>query len=260
MRLFFIVATLLFLSVSAAQAKYASIIIDAETGTVLHEQNADTQNYPASLTKMMTLYMLFDEIKAGKISLQDRMKVSPQASRSSPSKLYLEPGSTITVQNAILALAVKSANDVAVVVAEHLGGTERKFAVMMNGRAKEIGLRNTTFKNASGSPNSKQKSTARDLATLAMALYNNHQEFYQYFSVKEFTYKDKTYKYHNKMLKTYPGTDGIKTGYIRASGFNIATSVERDGKRMFGVVMGMNTWKERNEHMSNLFDGAFNGK
>ena len=242
---------------SNAWAKYASIIVDAETGRVIHDDHADDRNYPASLTKMMTLYLLFEAIEDGRVKITDSFTVSKYASSKQPSKLGLKPGNRITVQKAILALAVKSANDVAVVVAENLAGTEKNFALKMTQKARQLGMLNTTFKNASGLHNRKQKSSARDMVKLGMALYNNFPGFYPYFSVRQFSYDGKIYKSHNKLLTKYDGTDGIKTGYVRASGFNIVVSVERNGRRLFAVVMGGENGKWRDKRAMILLNTAY---
>lgn len=240
-----------------AAAKYASIVIDADTGEVLHETNADTRNFPASLTKMMTLYLLFEAIERGDITLAKKLTVSAHAAGQEPSKLGLKKGNKISVENVILALVVKSANDAAVVAAEALGETESGFAKLMTAKAKALGMTNTTFKNASGLPNSKQLSTAHDMAILAQALMRDFPQYYHYFSRKSFNYKGKTYETHNKLLITYPGADGLKTGYTRASGYNVALSAERDGRRLIVVVFGGQTATTRNIHAANLLDGAF---
>ncbi len=244
-------------SVREAEAKYASIVIDLESGQVLHEKNADTRNYPASLTKMMTLYMVFEALDKGKLSLDTKMKVSRRAAGMAPSKLGLREGETIQVEDAILALVTKSANDVAVVVAEHLGGTEMKFATMMTERAGKLGMTRTTFRNASGLPNKNQLSTARDMARLSVALMRNYPKYYGYFSTTSFAWKGNTYRNHNNLLKRYEGTDGVKTGYTQASGFNLAASVVRNGRRLVAVVFGGKTANSRDTHIMSLLDGGF---
>jgi D-alanyl-D-alanine carboxypeptidase len=240
-----------------AFAKYASIVVEAHNGRVIHSDNADTQNYPASLTKIMTLYMVFDALDAGKLKLDDRFPVSARAAGQAPSKLGLAVGETISVENAIKALVTKSANDIATVVAEGLGGTEIAFARDMTARARALGMDNTTFRNASGLPNSAQLSTARDMATLARSLMQRFPHYYHYFSIKTFTYGSRTYGNHNNLLGHYEGTDGIKTGYIRASGFNLVASVERNGTRLIGVVFGGKTQRSRDEHMQSLLNSSW---
>ncbi|WP_240932949.1 D-alanyl-D-alanine carboxypeptidase family protein [Pelagibius litoralis] len=251
------ITTFAAVTTSDAQARYASMVVDAETGQVLHAVNADTRNYPASLTKIMTLYMVFDALEKGKLTLKQKLKVSKRASGMPPSKLGLKAGETITVEQAIRALSTKSANDVAVVVAEALAGKETTFAQVMTKRARTLGMSRTTFRNASGLPNRAQKSTARDMTRLAKALMADFPQYYHYFSVGSFTYKGRTHRSHNKLLKTYKGTDGIKTGYIRASGFNLVASVERSGRRVIAVVFGGKTSKSRDRHMVKLLDRGF---
>lgn len=242
---------------SSALAKYAAFIVDAETGRVYHETNADTRNYPASLTKMMTLYLLFEAIEQGDMTLQSKMKVSARASRQPSSKLWLAPGSTISAEDAILALIVRSANDVAVVVAEHLGKTERSFGKLMTKKAQELGMTRTIFRNASGLPNRGQLSTARDMSVLARSLMNDFPQYYDFFSRTKFTYGDTTFRGHNKFMSRYPGADGLKTGYINASGFNLAASAKRDGHRLIGVVFGGKSAKQRDRHLASLMDKGF---
>lgn len=240
-----------------AEAKYASIVIDAATGTVLHETNADTRNYPASLTKMMTLYLVFEALERGEITFNTKWKVSSKAAKQQPSKLNLKTGSTIAVEDAILALVTKSANDVAMVVAEGLGKSESGFAKLMNAKAKALGMNKTVFYNPHGLPDKRQLSTARDMATLSIALLRDFPQYYHFFATHDFTYKGKRYDNHNKLLKSYGGVDGIKTGYTRASGFNISVSAVRDGRRLIAVVFGGKTSAIRNSHASDLLDKAF---
>ena len=240
-----------------AQARYASIVVDAETGEVLRSRNADIRRYPASLTKMMTLYLLFEAIDQGRLSLDSKLKVSKRAAGQPPSKLGPGAGSTIRVEDAIRALVVKSANDIAVVVAEALGGTEVKFAQKMTSKARALGMTRTAFRNASGLPNRKQRSTARDMAQLARALMRDFPHRYHYFDDERFRYRGREHRTPNKLLGRYRGMDGIKTGYIRASGFNLVASAERDGRRVIAVVFGGKTSRSRNSHMANLLDLGF---
>lgn len=238
-------------------AKYASLVIEEETGRVLHERHADVRRHPASLTKIMTLYMVFNALQRGEITMDTPMKVSRRAEGMAPSKLGLNRGTKITVRDAILALVTKSANDAAVVVAEHLGGTEIDFARMMTETAKQIGMKNTTFRNASGLYNKHQLSTARDMATLARRIHADFPAYFDMFSVQQFTYKGRTYKNHNNLLGRYHGADGIKTGYIGAAGFNLVASVQRDNVRLIGVVFGGRSSKTRDRHMVDLLDKSF---
>ncbi len=242
---------------SSAKAKYASFIINENTKRIYHNTNADTRNYPASLTKIMTLYMIFDALKNKKISMNTKLKVSKRASRQPPSKLNLSAGSNITVKNAILALITKSANDVATVVAENLGKSERNFSRLMTRKARKLGMTRSTFKNASGLPNRGQLSTARDMAVLGMAIRKNHPNFFKLFKTKSFVYKGVKYTNHNNLLSSYSGTDGIKTGYTNASGFNLVASVERNGQRIIGVVFGGKKARSRDKHMISLLNKYF---
>lgn len=245
------------LASSATYAKKAAIVIDFDTKEVLFEVNANTKNYPASLTKIMTLYILFDQINKGFFNNETKLKVSKIASSRSPSKLYLEPGSYIKVEDAIMALIIKSANDVATVVAENISGTEKEFAKLMTKYARNLGMANTTFKNASGLPNRAQLTTARDISILSHALISNFPEEYKLFSKQKFTYNGKTYKTHNKLMLSYEGADGIKTGYIRASGFQLAFSAVRNNKRLVGVIFGGDTGKQRDRSLKIIMDKEF---
>lgn len=240
-----------------AQAKYASLVVDADSGEILHATNEETRNYPASLTKMMTLYMIFDRLERKRWSLATKLKVSRRAARQPASKLGLRAGSTITVKQAILALATKSANDVATTVAENISGRERNFALKMTAKARSLGMSKTTFRNASGLPHRAQMSTAKDMSILARALLRDFPDYYHYFSTRSFRYGGITHRTHNKLLKTYPGADGFKTGYIRASGFNLVASAKRKGRRIIGVVFGGRSSKQRNRHMVTLLDKGF---
>lgn len=237
--------------------KYASIVVDLETGQVLHDRDADEPRHPASLTKVMTLYIVFDALESGKLKLTDKMTVSKAASRAQPSKLGLKAGSTIKVEDAIRALVTKSANDVAIVIAEKLGGTETKFVAKMNAKAKELGMLNTTFRNASGLPDKKQITTARDMAKLAEAIYMDHKTRYNYFSLSSFTWGKRKYMNHNELLKRVDGVDGIKTGFTNASGYNLMASAERNGRRVIAVMMGGSTGRSRDAHVADLIEAAF---
>ena len=245
------------MTATPAQAKYAAVVVDAETGEVLHARNSNTRRYPASLVKMMTLYMVFDALEKGELKLNQRLRVSRRAAGMPPSKLGLRRGQTIRVKDAILALVTKSANDVAVVVAEALGRTESQFAKKMTKKARRLGMKRTTFRNASGLPNRKQLSTARDMATLARALIRDFPQHYHYFNTKSFKYKGRRYRNHNKLLRTYKGADGIKTGYIRAAGYNLVASSVRNGRRVIAVVFGGKTSRSRNRHTATLLDRGF---
>lgn len=243
--------------VAMANPKYASIVMDADTGKVLRARNANKRLHPASLTKVMTLMLLFDAMEKGRVRLSDRIYVSQHAADMVPSKLGLAPKSYIRVRDAIAALTVKSANDVAVAVAEHLGGSETNFARMMTFRAKQIGMNRTRFMNASGLHHRRQISTARDMAVMAQYVIKNYPQYYGYFSRTKFNYAGKTYRSHNRLQQTYPGMDGMKTGYVRASGFNLIASAKRDGRRVIAVVFGGKTSRSRNAHMALLLDDGF---
>jgi D-alanyl-D-alanine carboxypeptidase len=241
----------------AAAARMSSLVVDADSGEILTADNPDLQNYPASLTKMMTLYLTFEALQSGRIKLDSRLPVSAHAASQAPSKLSLAPGSMIVLDDAIRGIAVKSANDAAVVVAETLGGSEARFAQMMTAKAHALGMTNTQFRNASGLPNRGQVTTARDIALLALALRRDFPKHYHYFSNVEFSYLGQTHINHNHMLGKVNGVDGLKTGFIRASGFNIATSAERQGRRIVGVVLGGTSPSLRDQHMADLLDEGF---
>lgn len=243
--------------VAAANPLYSALVVDPDTGAVLHENAADKLLHPASLTKVMTLIMLFDALKRGRIRMHDRMYVSAYAQGMIPSKIGLEAGESIRVRDAIAALATKSANDVAAVVAEHLGGSEKNFARMMTFRARQIGMKDTVFMNASGLHHKRQVSTARDMAVMAQFLIDDYRYYYKFFGQTEFTYRGVTYRSHNRLMETYSGMDGLKTGYISASGFNLISSAVRDGRRLIAVVFGGKTAKSRNAQMAKLLDHGF---
>lgn len=257
-------AILLFfaLAVSCSQSalandKYASIVIDADTGMVLHERYADKVLHPASLTKIMTLYIVFEELKVGNIRLNDRVRISKHAASMVPSKLDLAVGSSISVEDAIYALVTKSANDIAVALGEHVAGSEWAFAKRMTREARHIGMAKTTFTNASGLPDKRQVSSARDMSRLARAMLHNHPSYYTYFKTKNFSYRGRSYHNHNRLMSSYQGMDGIKTGYINASGFNLVASAKRGNRRLVGVVFGGRTSRTRNAHMAKLLDAGF---
>lgn len=237
-----------------ANSKYAALVMDAHTGKILHSRNADLQRYPASLTKIMTLYMLFDALEHRKVSLSTRMRTSRRATHQAPSRLGLKRGETIRVDEAIKALVTKSANDVATVVAEHLAGTESAFARKMTRRARELGMTRTRFMNASGLPNRRQLTTARDMSKLGLAIRADFPDLYHYFATKSFRWKGRKYKNHNNLLGKYDGTIGIKTGYTRASGFNLVAAIERNNRYVVAVVLGGKKAKSRDRQMVSLLD------
>ncbi len=241
----------------ASAARYSSMVVDADTGEILYSRNADKRRFPASLTKMMTLYMAFEALENGRLQLDQPLKISRRAAGQTPSRLGLKAGQTITVENAILAMVTKSANDAATVVAEALGGTEVEFAAMMTRRAHQLGMIRTRFTNATGLHNRRQRSTARDMSTLARSLISDFPQYYGIFATRTFKYNGRTHDNHNGMLDTYHGADGIKTGYVRASGFNLVVSVERKNRRLVGVVFGGKSPRSRDAHLRNLMDQAF---
>jgi len=241
-------------SKAAPVSRYAAVIIDDETGRILASSNPDRRSFPASLTKMMTLYLLFDALDQGRLTLHSQLPVSVNATLQAPSKLALDAGDRIAVEDAILALVTKSANDVAVVIAESLGGTESQFAQQMTAKAQALGMNETTYRNASGLPNPGQITTPRDQATLAHALIHNHSRYYHYFSAHEFNWQGQVIPSHNRFMLNYDGADGIKTGYINASGFNLVASAVRGGHRLIGAVFGGNTGQWRDTRMAQLFD------
>lgn len=241
----------------ADQQRYAAFVVDQGTGVVLHSRRSQAERFPASLTKMMTLYMLFEAIEIGEIGLHDQIRISANAANAPPSRLGFDAGDTITVENAILALVVKSANDVAVAVGERLGGGESAFANEMTARAAALGLENTTFRNASGLPDHRQTTTAQDMARLAIALHRDFPQYFDYFNTTRFTWRGRTYRNHNSLVGRVNGVDGLKTGYIRASGFNLVASAERGENRLIAVVMGGPTAAARDAHAEELLEAAF---
>jgi len=247
---------------AAAQDRYAAIVMDARTNEVLLEDQADAARFPASLTKMMTLYMLFEALERGDITMDTRMTASRNAARQPPSRLGLACSrrrgcDSITVEQAINALVVQSANDVAVLVAERLGGSEARFAANMTARARELGMTETRFANASGLPDVRHRTTARDMATLAQALWRDFPEHYHVFQTPSFAWRRTSGRNHNRLLGQVEGVDGIKTGYTRASGFNLATMAERNGHRVIVVVLGGETAAARDAQVAYLVEGAY---
>ncbi len=236
---------------------YEAIVLDADTGQVLRELNPDAVTYPASLTKMMTLYLTFEALNSGKLRLDQYFQVSAAAAAHAPSKLALEPGESVTIRDLILGIVTKSANDAAAVLAEGLGGTEANFAAMMTQKAHQLGMAHTFYRNASGLPDPGQLTTARDIARLALALLHDFPREYRYFSVRQFEFDGRNVNSHDHLLEWYDGADGIKTGYTVASGFNLATSAVRNGHRLVGVIMGGSTARTRDEEMARLLDLGF---
>jgi D-alanyl-D-alanine carboxypeptidase len=244
---------------SARAAKYSSIVVDAESGEVLSEVNADSPNYPASLTKMMTLYLTFDALEHKQLELDQHFAVSAHAAAQEPTKLGLITGDSVAVHDLILGLVTQSANDAAVVLAEGLAGSESAFAERMTRTARAMGMEDTNFHNASGLPDPLQRTTARDLSVLARHLYLDFPREYAYFSTEDFKFRGITYSNHNHLMSSFAGMDGIKTGFIRASGFNLAASAVRNKRRLIGVVMGGQSAHARDLKMAALLNAAFDG-
>lgn len=238
-------------------SKYAAIVVDAKTGEVLYENRADSPRYPASITKVMTLYLTFEALASGKLQLDDRVVFSPRAAAQSPTKLGVRAGDSISVDEAMKALATKSANDAAVALAEKLGGTEQRFAALMTLRARELGMKDTNFANASGLPDSRQVSTARDIAVLSRAVMRDYPQYYKLFSTAYFEFRGQKLRNHNGLLHRMYGVDGLKTGYTNASGFNLAVSAVRDNRRLIAVVLGGPTTKARDNNAENLLLTGF---
>ena len=235
-----------------ANSRYAAIVVDANTGKTLHASSADSRRFPASLTKMMTLYMTFEALKAGKITKKTMIPFSAQASAMPPTKIGVKAGKSITVETAIYALVTKSANDAATALGEYFAGSEPAFARMMTAKARRLGMNSTVFRNASGLPDSGQFTTARDMATLGLALREHFPQYYSYFSTRSFTYGRQRMANHNRLLGRVKGVDGIKTGYTRASGFNLVSSVSDGNRRIVAVVMGGTSGASRDQQMIKL--------
>ena len=235
-------------------APYADIVVDANSGTVLHSTNPDAQRHPASLTKIMTLYLLFEQLEAGKLKLDSQLQVSKEAAAQMPTKLGLKPGSTLAVEDAIKGMVTRSANDAAVVVAEAIAGDEDAFARLMTRKAQALGMSRTVYKNASGLPDSNQVTTARDQSTLGRAVQERFPRYYKYFSIRTFTFRGQSIGNHNHLLGRVEGVDGIKTGYVNASGFNLVTSVHRGNRYLVAVVMGGSSAGSRDAKMRDLIN------
>lgn len=247
-----------FISALCARPIPASFVMELDSGKVLHHANASHKLYPASLTKMMTLYLMFDAFKSGRMHMNTPIKISRYAASQRPTKLGVRAGQTITAAQAMYGMIVKSANDAAVAVAEHLAGSEASFGQVMTRKARELGMFDTTFYNASGLPNSRQKTTAKDMAMLAKALIRNHPDYYKFFSTREFHFRGNAFRNHNKLLGRIRGVDGIKTGYTCAAGFNLTTSAVYNNKRIIAVVMGGTSSRARDMKMRNLLLLAMN--
>ena len=237
--------------------EYSALVVEPESGRVLYEKYADELRHPASVTKMMTLYLVFEALERGDLTLNTPLDVSRNAVLRPPSRLGLTPGETIGVEDAILGLVTRSANDVATVIAENLGGTESSFAAMMTAKARSLGMRDTVFRNASGLPDADQVTTAWDMYRLGKALIEDFPRYYPYFSTPRFYYRGQSFDNHNHLMETYPGMDGIKTGFINSSGFNLVASASRGGRRIIGVVFGGPSAVRRDDHMREILDDGF---
>ncbi|MBL8782485.1 MAG: D-alanyl-D-alanine carboxypeptidase [Alphaproteobacteria bacterium] len=237
--------------------KYAAIVLEASSGRILYERMSNEARYPASLTKMMTLYLLFEQLQKGAVTLSTPLTASQYACSQEPTRLGLKPGDQVTVEDAVKALVVRSANDVAVMIAEHLGGSEYAFASRMTQKARELGMARTTFANASGLPDTSQKSTAWDLALLSRRLVTDFPQFYPYFRAQSFTWGGRSFEGHNNLMKFFDGADGLKTGYTRVSGYNLASSATRKGTRLIAVVMGGRSARDRDIQSAELLESEF---
>jgi D-alanyl-D-alanine carboxypeptidase len=242
----------------ADQPKYAAVVVDANTGEVLYAKRADSPRYPASITKVMTLYLAFEAITEGRLKPTDLITVSTKAAAQPPTKLGVAAGDVITVDDAMKAIAVKSANDMAMALAEHIGGSEDRFAALMTLRAQELGMMNTRFVNASGLPDSRQVSTARDIAILSRAVMRDYPQYYSLFNLRSFNFRGVTMNNHNHLLGRMPGVDGLKTGFTNASGYNLAASGMQDGRRLIVVMLGGTSNAARDNHVQDLLTTGFN--
>ncbi|MBN9319170.1 MAG: peptidase M15 [Caulobacterales bacterium 68-7] len=246
-----------YLKVPAAEPKYAAIVVDANSGEVLYAKRADSPRYPASITKVMTLYLVFEALAEGRLKTTDMVTVSPRAAAQAPTKLGLRAGEQISVDDAIRSLCTLSANDMAVALAEKLGGSEQRFAAMMTLRARELGMVNSHFVNANGLPDSRQISSARDIALLSRAVMRDYPQYYSYFSVQQFAFRGRSIRNHNGLLGKMPGVDGLKTGYTNASGYNLAASAVRGGRRLIAVVLGGSSVAARDNNVEDLLVTGF---
>lgn len=257
----FSVSALLPMMASPAQAatepKYAAIVVDANSGEVLYENRPDSPRYPASITKVMTMYLAFEALAEGKLKLTDTITISPRAASMPATKLGLRAGETISVDDALRSLAVKSANDMAVAMAEKIGGTEARFAALMTLRGQELGMAHTRFVNASGLPDSRQLSTARDIAVLSRAAMRDYPQYYSYFGTQQFAFRGQNMRNHNGLLGKMPGVDGLKTGFTNASGFNVSASAVRNGRRLIAVVLGGSSTAARDSNAEDLLLTGF---
>ncbi|HVN00277.1 MAG TPA: D-alanyl-D-alanine carboxypeptidase [Caulobacteraceae bacterium] len=245
------------LRVPSDEPRYAAIVMDAATGEILYQKRADSPRYPASITKIMTMYLAFEALATGRLHETDMITVSPLAASQAPTKLGLRPGDTIDVEDAMHAIAVKSANDMAVALAEKIGGSESRFAAMMTMKAQELGMTHSHFVNANGLPDSRQITSAHDIAILCRAVLRDYPQYYGYFGTEQFTYRGVTMNNHNGLLGRMPGVDGFKTGFTNAAGYNLAASAVRDGRRLITVVMGGSSGAARNANVEDLLLTGF---
>jgi D-alanyl-D-alanine carboxypeptidase len=245
------------LRVPSSEPKYAAIVMDAATGEILYQKRADSPRYPASITKIMTLYLAFEALSTGRLRESDMITVSSLAASQAPTKLGLRPGDSIDVEDAMHAIAVKSANDMAVALSERIGGSESRFAAMMTMKAQELGMTHTHFVNANGLPDSRQITSAHDIAILCRAVLRDYPQYYGYFGTETFTYRGVTMANHNGLLGHMPGVDGFKTGFTNAAGFNLAASAVRDGRRLITVVLGGSSGRARNANVQDLLLTGF---
>ncbi|MGI2036319.1 serine hydrolase [Rhizobium panacihumi] len=239
-----------------AYAGYAHLIVDANTGNILSADNADVVNHPASLTKMMTLYLTFEALHAGRLAWDQPITMTKNGANTIPTKLGVAAGKTFTVREAVLGMIVKSANDAAEAMGDHLGGSEEQFAGVMTRKARQLGMSRTTFRNASGLPDGRQVTTARDMATLAIALMRDYPKEYALFSTRSFVFRTRKIVGHNNLMYRYKGMDGIKTGYTNASGFNLVSAVNDNGRHVVGVILGGKTARSRDDRMAALLNKA----
>jgi D-alanyl-D-alanine carboxypeptidase (penicillin-binding protein 5/6) len=246
-----------YLRVPSDEPRYAAIVMDAASGEILYQKRADSPRYPASITKIMTMYLAFEALATGRLHETDLITVSPLAAAQAPTKLGLRPGETIDVEDAMHAIAVKSANDMAVALAEKIGGTESRFAAMMTMKAQELGMTHSHFVNANGLPDSRQITSAHDIAVLCRAVLRDYPQYYGYFGTEQFTYRGVTMNNHNGLLGRMPGVDGFKTGFTNAAGYNLAASAVRDGRRLITVVMGGSSGASRNANVEDLLLTGF---
>jgi D-alanyl-D-alanine carboxypeptidase (penicillin-binding protein 5/6) len=252
-----VLAQLPYLQVPTYEPKNTAIVMDAKTGEVLYSERADSPRYPASVTKVMTFYLAFEALSSGRLHLNDLIEVSPLAAAQPATKLGLRAGETITVENALHAMAVHSANDMAVAISERVGGTESRFAALMTLKAQQLGMMNTRYVNANGLPDSRQVTTAHDIAILTRALLRDYPQYYSFFGTEEFSYRGKTYVNTNHLLGKMPGVDGLKTGFTNAAGFNLDASAVRNGHRLIAVVMGSSSSAVRNANVEGLLLTGF---